>query len=498
MSIRQPGATEPSSLPRPGTLLAGKYRLQEELARGGMGCIYKAEQLPLGRIVAIKLLDVRYEADEDPGFQDRFKLEAATLARLKHQNTVTLFDYGDDGESTYYLVMEYVEGRNLAQLLRTVEVLQPVRALRIAYEIARSLTEAHALGIVHRDLKPGNVMVIDTDEGETVKVVDFGIVKVLEDSPANDTITRPDRMVGSPRYMAPEQIRKGTIDGRTDIYALGVVLFEMLTGQPPFKGESSIKTLMSHLQDPVPPMSELTSRPIPPPVEQLVRRCLQKKPENRFPDISAFKRAVRAVLTEVGGAAIDTLDTSGEFAGTTEPPIGQADTLATPAITEPPPRRLLWLLPVALLVFVGLFGGASVLGWVAWRGLQPTPPAVVTAAPAPQPSVEPTPAPLATPADPAEAFRNASAWIVSDPEGAEIWEADAHLGPAPRSLTLGLAPGDPPRVFELRMPGHRTARVSQGPSPVDVDLRVKLERLPTAPRPVAPAPQPALDIRIER
>jgi len=277
---------------RPDTVIAGRYRIVRILGKGGMGRIYRAEQIPLGRTVVIKVLSLRFAVEEDPGFKDRFYLEAAVLAKLKHPNTVTVFDYGMADDETLYMVMEYVEGRTLAQVLRLEGPLPPARALRIGYEIARSLDEAHQNGIVHRDLKPSNVMVAPSDEGESVKVLDFGIVKVLEDT-GIDTITRPDRMVGSPRYMAPEQIRKGEIDGRTDLYALGVMLYEMVTGHPPFKGKTSVKTLMAHVQDPVPPMASKTDKSIPLPVEQLVLRCLQKKPENRFPDTAAFKRAVR-------------------------------------------------------------------------------------------------------------------------------------------------------------------------------------------------------------
>ena len=504
MPSRHTGFTPSTDDPQIGTVLAGKYRIRDVIARGGMGRIYRAEQMPLGRTVAIKVLSVRFETDEDPGFEDRFFLEAATLARLKHPNTVTVFDYGIDGDETFYMVMEFVEGRTLSHLLQTQGPMQPTRALRIAYEIARSLTEAHALGIVHRDLKPSNVMVVPTDEGETVKVVDFGIVKVLEDSPIMDTITRPDRMVGSPRYMAPEQIRKGDIDGRTDIYSLGVLLYEMLTGHPPFKGDNSIKTLMAHIQEPVPPMADKTDRSIPLPAEQLVRRCLQKKPENRFPDVTVFKQGVRSVLNDMGvGSAMDTLDLSGEH----HPPGAQdSTTLATVPLVEDPRGRRRWIGPALAIGLIVMLAAGAAGGWALWHAWPPGPATASSTptSPPPQgtaavtPPVAPAPAPTT-----ASGYDTASAWISSEPEGADIWEGEHHLGTTPSGVRLGLAPGDPPRHFEVKKPGYQPRTFVQGPSEHDVDLSVILEPLPAPhphPRPAAPqpTPKPDLDIRTQR
>jgi serine/threonine-protein kinase len=487
-----------------GQVLAEKYRIRDVLARGGMGRIYRAEQIPLGRTVVIKVLSLRFAVEEDPGFKDRFYLEAAVLAKLKHQNTVTVFDYGMADDETLYMVMEYVEGRTLAQVLRTEGALEPERALRFGYEIARSLDEAHANGIIHRDLKPSNVMVVPTDEGEAIKVLDFGIVKVLEDT-GIDTITRPDRMVGSPRYMAPEQIRKGDIDGRTDLYAVGVMLYEMITNRPPFKGKTSVKTLMSHVQDPVPPMAEKTDRSIPLPVEQLVLRCLQKKPENRFPDTAAFKRAVRSVLMDIGATPLDTLDTSGEYSAPTEPldPDGDSTTLSTapPDLSTGPKWWPRWLTFLFAGLVVLLFAVSTVAGWItfnSYEGGQPVAPEEAT--PARPPLVLPTPTTKTTvpapPRDPNIAYKNADMWVSSEPDNAEVWEGGKLWGTTPLVIRLGLLPDEATRVFEVRAPGYQPYEVSQGPSPRDVEVHAILSH--SKPTPVQPKPEPKPDIRIER
>jgi serine/threonine-protein kinase len=286
-----------NSDPLIGRIVAGKYHVLSRVAEGGMGCVYRAEQLPLGRVVALKTLNARRM---EPGNQERFLLEAATCARLTHPNVVTLFDYGqvvENGEELLFMAMEFIEGRTLRRVLRDEGPLDPARATRLIRQVARGLRAAHRLGIVHRDLKPMNVMLLPSDDGETAKVLDFGIAKVLD--LGTPELTLAGDFVGSPHYSAPEQIRNEAIDGRTDVYALGILLHELLTGRHPFGKLASAEMLVSHLNAPVPRLRELQVDWVPTELEEIMRRCLEKAPEMRFADMDAFLLA----LDEIDGGS---------------------------------------------------------------------------------------------------------------------------------------------------------------------------------------------------
>lgn len=486
-----------------GTLVADKYLVKRKIARGGMGTIYQAEQQPLGRPVALKVLDASYAQDGiDPAFEQRFFLEAATCAKLTHPNTVTVYDYGRLGtgeQSTLFMVQEFVKGVTLRRLLRQGGPLEPLRALALAREIARSLREAHRMGVVHRDLKPTNIMVVDTDEGEAVKVLDFGIVKLMTDesSPTAD-ITVGGRFLGTPRYTAPEQVSRLPIDARTDIYALGIVIYEMLTGAPPFSGDP-MQVLVSHVKDPVPPLSERAAHPIPPEVEAIVTRCLRKVPDNRFPDADSLIAAIGDVLDEHSGRAVGVLG----------PPTVDVRALGDPDITAARP------MPVGgksrLGLVIGVVVALLVLGiGVALLGDDRDPPveqpAVAARAIADPPAPPPPPAPDASRAPDAEA-RPADATVTpvaprptvalaTDPPGAEVRIDGAVIGETPLDIEL-----DPTEVktVELRLRGYARRRVDLDPARSGPLTVVLARERPRKPRPKPkPEPKPALDIRIER
>lgn len=281
-----------------GRVIDGRFHIRSLIARGGMGRVYRAEQSPLGRVCALKVVNGTL-AGADPEYERRFKLEASTAAKLTHPNTVTVFDYGKTQDGTYFMAMELLEGRTLHKILRDEGQLAPERAARIAAQICRSLREAHHHGVVHRDLKPANVfLVAHGDEPDFVKVLDFGLVKALDEMPG-EQLTQTGIFMGSPKYMAPEQIEGQKVDARTDIYSLGVMMYEMLTGRPPFDKATSVKTLMAHVHEP-PPALTLSVPGISSALEELVLRCLAKQPTERPSSMEEVLTALRAGAPTVG------------------------------------------------------------------------------------------------------------------------------------------------------------------------------------------------------
>lgn len=266
-----------------GEVVGGKYKIEKIIGRGGMGTIYIAEQQPLGRKVAVKLLHSNLGGgDADPEFQKRFLLEAATLSQLAHPNIVVVHDYGslEGDEAACFMVMEHLGGKTINEVLAVEPTFAPARALRITREIARALRAAHDLGVIHRDLKSANVMLSPGPEGELVKVLDFGLVKVMRDD--SEELTAEGRFLGSPRYMSPEQIMRLPLDGRSDLYSLGIMLYRMLSGDVPFLGDHAVQTLMAHLSQPVPRMQDKTGVAVPAAVEAIVMRLLEKEAADRY------------------------------------------------------------------------------------------------------------------------------------------------------------------------------------------------------------------------
>jgi serine/threonine protein kinase len=288
-----------------GRTINGRFKIVSVIARGGMGKVYRAEQAPLGRVCALKVLSPKYEGDRDPEFHKRFFLEASTAAKLTHPNTVTIFDYGQS-DDVYFIAMEYIEGRTLHRILRDEGTLSEARVVHIASQICRSLREAHGLGVVHRDLKPGNILLSERgDEHDNVKVLDFGLVKDV--SGEAEDLTQAGLFMGSPKYMAPEQILGGEISPCTDIYSLGVMMYEMLSGKVPFDRGASVGTLMAHVNDTPPsiravnPGVQLSAS-----MEALVSRCLEKDASKRFASMKDLLNALKRVGIENGTAMTDT------------------------------------------------------------------------------------------------------------------------------------------------------------------------------------------------
>jgi eukaryotic-like serine/threonine-protein kinase len=266
----------PAQLALVGTVLAGRYRIEKLLGSGGMGSVYRAEHVHMRKAVAIKVL--HREMTFMPEVVARFEREAVAAARIEHPNVAAATDFGRLEDGAFYLVLEYVEGQSLRALLKQEKKLSSLRALHITRQIADALSAAHGAGIVHRDLKPDNVMLIDRDgDGDFVKVLDFGIAKVKVEDQSSQPLTQFGSIFGTPEYMAPEQAQGLPVDGRADLYTLGILLYEMLTGSTPFIDDDMVVVLTRTLTAEPPPLPANVE----PAVDQLVRALLAKSPEAR-------------------------------------------------------------------------------------------------------------------------------------------------------------------------------------------------------------------------
>ncbi len=281
-------------------LLGSRYEIGETLGYGGMAEVHLGRDVRLGREVAVKVL--RADLARDPSFQTRFRREAQAAASLNHPAIVSVYDTGEDlagtNGSTPYIVMEYVEGRTLREVLKTEGRIMPRRAMEIVADVCAALDFSHRNGIVHRDVKPGNVMITPTG---AVKVMDFGIARAVADAGA--TVTATAAVIGTAQYLSPEQARGENVDARSDVYSTGCLLYELLTGHPPFTGDSPVAVAYQHVRETAPPPS--TANPdVPPALDAIVMKALAKNPANRYQTAAEMRadliRAIsgRAVAAE--------------------------------------------------------------------------------------------------------------------------------------------------------------------------------------------------------
>ncbi|TDD93434.1 Stk1 family PASTA domain-containing Ser/Thr kinase [Actinomadura rubrisoli] len=272
-------------------LLGGRYELDTVIGRGGMAEVYRARDLRLDRVVAVKTL--RSDLARDPTFQARFRREAQSAASLNHPSVIAVYDTGEDmiGDTSIpYIVMEYVDGSTLRDLLRENRALMPDKALEITDGILRALDYSHRGGIVHRDIKPANVMLTRNHE---VKVMDFGIARAMSDSAA--TMTQTAQVIGTAQYLSPEQARGERVDARSDIYSTGCVLYELLTGKPPFTGDSPVAIAYQHVrEEPVPPSQ--VDPEIPQWADAMVLKAMAKEADHRYQNANEFRQEIQRVL----------------------------------------------------------------------------------------------------------------------------------------------------------------------------------------------------------
>lgn len=472
----------------PGTIVAGKFKIHRLFARGGMGSVFLGEQLPLNRMVALKTV---VPLTGDPEFRRRFLVEASSAGRLNHRNIVTIHDYGETEAGDLYMAMEYLQGTTLRVLLSREGQLEPRRACAIAQQIGRALRTAHRSGVVHRDLKPANIMLVadeESDHGEQVKVLDFGLAKLTEVSagPTAD-LTQSGLIVGSPRFMAPEQIISGPTDPRTDIYSLGAMLFQMLTGRTPYDAKESYEILRAHLNAEVPDVKSIPQLRRSKALADLIERSLCKDPNHRPQSMDEVLEALDVAMHELGAkprvpshslsghiALPQTADMSASFLRYTAMFGGQ------PALDN---RRALWKMGI-LWMSVGILLAGVLAGIMEWKTVQK----------------EAAKAPIIAPVQPKVRLD-----LSSEPPGASVTVNSIFLGITPLEVSMPLEPG-PSDNHEIQfqkdgfIPFTMTSAFDKGA----IQVHAVLERRPAAkakaevprrPSKAAPRPKRATGVR---
>lgn len=283
--------TGPETIQR-GLLLGGKFELEQEIGSGNFGVVWRAQHRDLGVPVAIKIINA---AEQSKNSADRFRVEANSTSRLRHPNAVQVMDFGVSPGGLTFLVMELLEGRTLQDELAMTGPMELVRCAEIAKSICSVLIDAHAIGLIHRDIKPANIFLSRTGTRERVKVVDFGIAKLVGDPEARQDLTQEGSIVGSPTYMSPERLMNRDTDGSADVYSLGVVLYEMVAGRPPYQSPEPLSLAMMHINDEPPALRE--HRKVPAALEQLVMATLDKEPGRR-PTAEAVMARLDQALVE--------------------------------------------------------------------------------------------------------------------------------------------------------------------------------------------------------
>ncbi len=310
-----------------------------------MADVYEARDTLLGRRVAVKVLHSQFSSDE--AFVKRFRREAQAAANLSHPNIVSIYDWGEDG-NTYFIVMELIEGRTLRDVLKSERRLLPRRATEIAAEVASALAVAHRAGLVHRDIKPGNILL--APDG-TVRVTDFGIARAWDDS---QELTRTGAVIGTATYFSPEQAQGIPADERSDLYSLGVVLYEMVTGLPPFTGDSPVAVAYQHVSTPVTLPSTLNAD-VPPELETIISRALSKEPAGRYQTADELRADLLRFLRGEAPATVPTADAPTQMMTTMTPPTVPPDETYRQLADERPPSQVPFILTAfALLVALGV------------------------------------------------------------------------------------------------------------------------------------------------
>lgn len=450
---RRDSAVGPTD-PLVGTTLYDRYKVLRRVGEGGMGIVYEAEHVLIEKRVALKVL--KDDFSSRPDVVERFRQEAKSASRIGHEHIVDISDFGETPSGQSYFVMEFLEGQDLATVLGREGTLEPGRAVEIALQCCRALGAAHDKGIVHRDMKPENIFMVRRDDGrDFVKIVDFGIAKMTEvDGPGEGKkLTKTGMIFGTPEYMSPEQASGKPLDHRVDVYAMGVILFEMLAGRVPFVGDTFMGILTQHLFEPPPTLQQVNATVrCPETLEAIIYTCLAKTADERYPSMAALADALRAASDEVAaGGYQKSVGTLAGF-GRTRTPISKPPetvdlgrpTGITAIADAVGGRSRIVLVGAAVLAFGGALGIGA---WVASNRDDGT----------------------------ARAAADATAPADTPPEAAAVADAPAPGGDAPEAapgVAEGAAPSprrQPPRGADTPRP--RALRVTVTTSPAGASVR---------------------------
>jgi hypothetical protein len=436
-----------------GKLLGDRYRILEKLGEGGMGAVYLAEHVHIEKKFAVKVLTTARSHD----YLARFAQEAKSASKIGHENIIDITDFGDTDDGAVFLAMEHLKGRDLGRTLRSGGPLDLRRCVTVLNQVCSALQAAHQKGIVHRDLKPDNIFLVERrGQPDFVKVLDFGLAR-LTDVPAGQRITKEGTLLGTPEYMSPEQVRGDAVDGRTDVYAAGCVLFEMLTGEVPFSGEPYVKVLSKHLKEP--PRLPSQVRPeagIPPALDAVVQKALAKDLETRFASMKDLALALCAATNH---------DPRPWWGGSERIPV----TVVAPSAR----RRWPWVAAAVAVVIGGLVLASSL------RAPKPLPAIELPKVEAPKVETPKPAAPLVPAAD-------TVLTIHSTPEGAQVKKGSQLLGETP--LELKLPANTAPLAVVLSRRGYRDAALELQPDH-SRDYQVRLLELPRTRKATPAAPK---------
>jgi serine/threonine-protein kinase len=462
----------------------GNYRVVKLLGEGGMGVVYLAQHPVIGRKVAIKLLHAVLARDQD--IVSRFFNEARAIHMIAHENIVEILDFGQTTDGQPYFIMEFLEGEALSDAVAR-GAMPPEHVAIIGSQMCRALSAAHAKGIVHRDLKPHNVQLVAKPDGLFhVKILDFGVAKILASPDGAQSVkTRTGSLMGTPLYMSPEQCKgAGTLDHRTDIYSLGVMLFEMLAGRPPFTAEGVGELFAKHMLEEAPQLLDFAPH-VPPHMAAAVMKSLQKEPRDRFESMEEFRKALVGEVKLAGVPALPGAPRTSPMA--TQTMSAKASTTLSSASSEIDgdlaPTRRNWKVPA-------IIGGVAVAAIVAvvampkgGTGQKSAPPQAALPAPAPTTPVVPPP-PVAPPAAKTVTLR-----FEAEPAGAHLFakKDGKDLGEIP--VELQVPKGTTSSDYVFRLAGYKDVSLAAKPN-ADRTLHVSLEKTAAAP-PAADKRRPA-------